>query len=161
MRQFRVGIVGCGEAAQILHLPSLYQLADKFNVTALCDASNAVLQGVGEHWRVSKRFLDYRELVAQDDVDIVLIANPNAYHADITLAAIQAGKHVLVEKPMCMTMREAECVLAGRGFIRIHRRFLVNGRKICVVAGTKGDRWVRIGGNELPVGRRYAVHLDG
>ena len=39
MSTMRVGIVGCGEAAQILHLPSLYQLADKFEVTALCDAS--------------------------------------------------------------------------------------------------------------------------
>ncbi|MBZ0298102.1 MAG: Gfo/Idh/MocA family oxidoreductase [Anaerolineae bacterium] len=114
MKQFRVGIVGCGEAAQILHLPSLYQLADQFAVTALCDVSPVVMGGVGDHWQVPKRFADYHELVQQDDVDVVLIANPNAYHADVTLAAVEAGKHVLVEKPMCITLREADAIIAAR-----------------------------------------------
>lgn len=114
MKPFRVGIVGCGEATQILHLPSLYQLADQFTVTALCDVSRRVLDGVGDHWRVAKRFLDYRELVEQDDVDVVLVANPNAYHAQVTLAAVEAGKHVLVEKPMCITLRENDAIIAAR-----------------------------------------------
>lgn len=114
MTPLRVGIVGCGEAAQILHLPSLYQLPDKFTVTALCDASKTVLDGVGDHWQVAKRYLDYCELIAQADVDVVLIANPNAYHAEVTLAAIDAGKHVLVEKPMCITPREADAIIEAR-----------------------------------------------
>jgi predicted dehydrogenase len=114
MTQYRVGIVGCGEAAQILHLPSLYQLQDKFTVTALCDASQTVVDGVGDVWRVSNRFLDYRDLVGRSDVDIVLIANPNAYHAEVALAAIEAGKHVLVEKPMCITLRENDAIIAAR-----------------------------------------------
>jgi predicted dehydrogenase len=114
MAQYRVGIVGCGEAAQILHLPSLYQLQDKFTVSALCDASQTVVDGVGEVWRVQNRFLDYRDLVARNDVDIVLIANPNAYHAEVALAAIEAGKHVLVEKPMCITLRENDAIIDAR-----------------------------------------------
>lgn len=114
MNPLHVGIVGCGEAAQILHLPSLYQLPDKFTVTALCDASKTVLDGVGDHWQVTQRYLDYHELIAQADVDVILIANPNAYHADVTLAAIEAGKHVLVEKPMCITLREADAIIQAR-----------------------------------------------
>jgi predicted dehydrogenase len=114
MTQYRVGIVGCGEAAQILHLPSLYQLADKFTVTALCDVSQTVVDGVGEVWRVPNRTLDYRDLVARDDVDIVVVTNPNAHHAEVTLAAIEAGKHVLVEKPMCVTLRENDAIIAAR-----------------------------------------------
>lgn len=114
MNPLRVGIVGCGEAAQILHLPSLHQLPEKFTVTALCDVSQTVLDGVGDHWGVARRYLDYQELVAQADVDVVLVANPNAYHADVTLAAIYAGKHALVEKPMCMTFREADAIIAAR-----------------------------------------------
>ncbi len=113
MSALRVGIVGCGEVTQIIHLPSLYQLNDKFHVTALCDVSPSVLEGVGDTWRMRNRFADYRELIDQADVDVVLVANPNAYHADVTLAAIEAGKHVLVEKPMCMNLREADEIIAA------------------------------------------------
>lgn len=111
MQRIRVGIVGCGEVTQIIHLPALHHLADRFEVTALCDVSAQVLQEIGNHWRVEKRFLDFRELLAQDDVDAVLVANPNAYHAQVTLEVMAAGKHVLVEKPMCMNLREADEII--------------------------------------------------
>jgi len=60
-----------------------------------------------------------------------------------------------------MTMRDAEQALRGRGFIRIHRRFLVNRGKIATVVGTNGERVVRLdGGTELPVGRAFAANLS-
>jgi predicted dehydrogenase len=108
MRRLRVGIVGCGQVAQILHLPSLAFLAEQFAVTALCDVSDHVVQAVGDQWRVRQRYHDYHDLVRQADVDAVLVANPDAYHAEVALAAIAAGKHVLIEKPMCATLREAD-----------------------------------------------------
>lgn len=114
MQRLRIGIVGCGEVTQIMHLPSLDQLRDRYTVTALCDVSDHVLQAIGEHWRVPKRYHEYHDLLAQDDVDAVLVANPDAYHAEVTLAAIAAGKHVLVEKPMCMTLREADEISAAQ-----------------------------------------------
>lgn len=114
MQRLRIGIVGCGEVTQILHLPTLAQLADQFAVTALCDVSDSVLQTVANRWRVPNRFHDYRDLLAQDAVDAVLVANPNAYHAEVTLAAIAASKHVLIEKPMCVTLREADEIQAAQ-----------------------------------------------
>jgi predicted dehydrogenase len=114
MQRLRIGIIGCGEVTQIMHLPSLNQLAEQFTVIALCDVSDTVLQAVGEQWRVAKRYHNYRDLLAQDDVDAVLVANPNAYHAEVALAAIAAGKHVLIEKPMCMTLREADEIHSAR-----------------------------------------------
>lgn len=112
-RQYRVGIVACGEATQILHLPSLRQLADKFRVTVACDVSASVLEGVADQWNIPNRCLDYRDLVTRSDVDVVLVANPNAYHAEVVLAAVQTGKHVLVEKPLCLTLRENDAIVAA------------------------------------------------
>lgn len=114
MDRIRIGIVGCGEATQILHLPSLYQLGEQFQVTALCDASRSVVDQVGSDWNIPKRFTDERDLIAQDDVDAILIATPNHYHASITMQACEAGKHVMVEKPMCITLREADEVIAAQ-----------------------------------------------
>ena len=114
MRQLRVGIVGCGEVVQIIHLPSLYRLSEKFRVTALCDASRTVLDGVGDRWNVDRRFLKYEDLVGQADVDVVLITNPHAYHAPVAMAALAAGKHVMVEKPVCLTLAEADALQAAQ-----------------------------------------------
>jgi predicted dehydrogenase len=110
----RIGIVGCGEVVQIIHLPSLYMLPDLFQVTALCDVSRSVVDGVGDQWNVPRRYQDYRDLVESDAVDAVLVTNPHAFHATVTLAAIAAGKHVLVEKPMCITLREADEIIAAQ-----------------------------------------------
>jgi predicted dehydrogenase len=113
-RRIRVGIVGCGEVAQIMHWPSLYQLADHYEVTSLCDISSKVLEQLGKNWNVENLTTDHRKLVTHHDVDAVLVANPNAFHAEVTLDAIAAGKHVLVEKPMCITRREADRIIAAQ-----------------------------------------------
>lgn len=113
MTVIRVGIVGCGRVTQISHLPSLYQLNHVFHVTALCDVSMFVLEGVANAWGVPGRFRHYSELIEDGEVDAVLVANSDAYHSEVTLAAIAAGKHVLVEKPMCITLREADEIIAA------------------------------------------------
>jgi hypothetical protein len=69
---------------------------------------------------------------------------------------LHVGGRVLMRR---MTMREAERQLARFGFVRIHRRFLVNGRKLEGIVGSNGDRRVRIGGALLPVGRAFAPGL--
>jgi predicted dehydrogenase len=113
-RRLRVGFVGCGEVAQIIHWPSLYQLPDQYEVTALCDVSPLILEELGKHWNVRTLTTDHRELVESPEVDVVLVSNPNAFHAEVTLDAIAAGKHVLVEKPMCITRREADQIVAAQ-----------------------------------------------
>jgi predicted dehydrogenase len=85
-----------------------------FQVTALGDISPTVLDKVGESWNVAGRFTDYRELVRQENVDAVLVTNPHVYHAEVILAAIDAGKHVLAEKPMCLTLGEADEISQAR-----------------------------------------------
>jgi len=106
--------VGCGEVVQVIHLPTLALLPDQFTVTALCDVSAAVLRGVGDQWGVAARFTDYRDLLRSADVDAILVTNPHAYHAEVVQAACAAGKHVFVEKPMCLTLIEADAIIAAQ-----------------------------------------------
>lgn len=110
MSVLNIGVVGCGEAAQILHLPAIRDLPDLFRVAALCDASPTVLAGVGASAPDARRYGDADALVRDDGVDVVLICNPNVYHAEVALAAMAAGKHVMIEKPMCMTLAEADAL---------------------------------------------------
>ena len=113
MSRLRIGIVGCGSVTQIIHLPTLNQLHDLFEVTALCDVSLNVLAGLGDDWGIPTRATDYQDLLALDTVDAVLIANPDVFHAEVAIAALRAGKHVLVEKPMCLNLAENDAIIAA------------------------------------------------
>ena len=114
MAKLKIGIIGCGEVAQINHLPSLRFLSDLFEVCAISDVSGAVLEGVGTQHNIEKRFLDYRDLVEDDKIDAVLITTPHVYHTEQALAALAHGKHVLVEKPMAMTLADADKLIAAQ-----------------------------------------------
>ncbi|MBN1266475.1 MAG: Gfo/Idh/MocA family oxidoreductase [Anaerolineales bacterium] len=103
--RLKVGVVGCGQIAQIAHLPYLQELP-QFEICALCDLSAQVLQTLGEKYNVANLYTDHDEMVQQEDLDIVLVANKN--HAPPAIAAMKAGKHVLVEKPIAFNLRQAD-----------------------------------------------------
>ncbi len=104
----RVGVVGCGEIAQVAHLPLLQELP-YYEVTALCDLSEKILDYLGKTYSITNLYTDYKDLVSSDDVDIVLVTTRD--HAPITLAALNAGKHVFTEKPMCFNLSEADAIV--------------------------------------------------
>jgi predicted dehydrogenase len=108
-----VGVIGCGTVAQIMHLPYLHSLTDLFEIAALSDLSSELLRALGERYGVheSRRFTDYHDLLASD-IDAVLVLNSGS-HAPQCIAAAQAGKHILVEKPLCFTLREADEIIAA------------------------------------------------
>lgn len=111
--QLRIGVIGCGTVAQIMHLPYLHELTDLFRITALADLSPGLLAHLGDRYGVppERRFTDFRALV-DSEVDAVLVASSGS-HAPQVLAAVEAGKHVLVEKPLCFTLREADQIEAA------------------------------------------------
>jgi predicted dehydrogenase len=164
--RLRVGVVGCGEAAQIMHLPSLRFLDELFEVTAVCDVSRSVAERVGEDWAVPLRLVDHRS--ALEHVDAVLVSTPDAHHAAVALDAIAAGKHVLVEKPLCVTLREADAIAAAEaragvvvqvGYMRRYAPTFLQA--VEEVAGLGAVRLARIqhvlGLNELVVSRTSRV----
>ncbi len=113
MRRLRIGIIGCGAIAQIQHLPHLRELGEEFEIAGLCDLSSQLLAVLGQEYGVppERRFRDYRDLVCSD-IEAVIVC-PSGSHAAPSIAAAEAGKHVLVEKPMCTTVAEAEAMVAA------------------------------------------------
>jgi len=111
MDRLRVGVIGCGTVAQIMHLPYLRELSDRYEIAALCDLSPGLLESLAGYYGVAQRYTDYREMLAAD-LDAVLVLSTGS-HSPQALAALRAGKHVLVEKPMCFTLREADAMIAA------------------------------------------------
>jgi predicted dehydrogenase len=104
--RIRVGLIGAGRVALANHLPGL-ALLPQVAITALCDADAGVLAQALRSTPGARGFASVRELLDADLVDAVIIATPNHVHREIALAAIQAGKHVLCEKPLALTTADA------------------------------------------------------
>ena len=116
MTKVKVGLVGLGEIAQVAHLPILQAYSDLFEIAAFCDISQELLAALGERYHVPPacRYTDYNDIAAQSDLDAILVLNSDEYHTDSALAALGHGKHVLIEKPMCLTRKEAESIIKAR-----------------------------------------------
>ncbi|MEZ4667295.1 MAG: Gfo/Idh/MocA family oxidoreductase [Anaerolineae bacterium] len=109
-RVLKVGVIGCGGIAQMMHLPFLRSMPGKFHISAISDLSPGLLKAIGSLYNVGpeRQFTAYQDLVKQD-LDVVLVLSGGT-HAPQVLAAVRAGKHVLVEKPLCFTLREADLI---------------------------------------------------
>ncbi|TNY19796.1 hypothetical protein DMC30DRAFT_353342 [Rhodotorula diobovata] len=107
----RVGIVGCGEVAQTTHLPTLALLSHLFRVTALCDVSPGFLKHCAKKFGIRNTYSDYSALVKDPEVDLVMILTADEYHACIAVEAADAGKAVFIEKPMALTVEDADAII--------------------------------------------------
>ena len=123
----KVGVIGGGSISEFHIKP--YMKNDGVELVALCDSNEQRLAEVGERYRITALYSDYEELLQNRKIDAVSICTWNNTHAEIAIAALEAGKHVLVEKPLCMTVEEALAVeaavkKAGKvlqvGFVRRH-----------------------------------------
>ena len=106
MKHIGIGIIGCGGIVLQNHLPGL-ALCPEARVVTLCDNNPIVLQKAAQQSGITNVCARYEDLLTRADIDAVIIATPNVFHAPIALAAIAAGKHVLCEKPIAMDHAEA------------------------------------------------------
>ena len=108
--KLQIGIIGCGGIANGKHLPALRKLQNLCDLAAFCD----IIPERAEKARAeygspdAKIYTDYRELLDNGDIDVVHVLTPNVLHSPITVAAFQAGKHVMCEKPMASTSARSE-----------------------------------------------------
>jgi UDP-N-acetylglucosamine 3-dehydrogenase len=128
-RPVRVGIIGTGSISRSAHLPA-YTGLDTAEVAAICDVSRESVDAAGERFGVASadRYTDYRELLARDDVDAVDICTPNQVRLEPLVAACEAGKHVLVQKPMAISIDEANLMIAAAAKGRVKLGVIYMGR---------------------------------
>ena len=102
----RVAVVGAGGFAQGMHLPNLQRLRERFEIRCVASRTGANARAVAQQFSATYATTDYAEVLADPDVDLVLIATRHNLHAGMTLEALQRGKHVLVEKPLALNEDE-------------------------------------------------------
>jgi predicted dehydrogenase len=153
----RLGLVGCGRIAQVAHLPAL-EKADGVELVVVCDPSEDVAGAVAGRYGIGSHVADAAEVFENDQVEAVLIAAPDRLHSALAEAALRAGKHVLVEKPLASSADEAARLVELQaetgltvqvGSMKRHdpglsfaRDFIVSGR---LGQARSFDAWYRIG----------------
>jgi predicted dehydrogenase len=110
----RVGVVGGGLVAQAEHLPYLSSLRDRFSVAALAEPSRTVREALAARYGIEGAYADDRSMLDAGGLDAVVVCSPHGTHAEVVLAALDAGLHVFTEKPMCITLADADAIVEAR-----------------------------------------------
>ena len=103
----RVGVLGCGPIAQIAHFDAC-QKARNAELYAICDLADDLRDKMASVWNPKAVFKDYDEMLADPYVDAVMVGVADQFHVPLSIKALDAGKHVFVEKPMAVTVEECE-----------------------------------------------------
>lgn len=108
--KLQVAVVGCGGIANQKHFPALKSQADKCEIVAFCDIQVERAEKAAKEYGTedAKVYEDYIEMLKDENIDVVHVCTPNVAHCPITVAAFEAGKHVLCEKPMAATTEDAQ-----------------------------------------------------
>jgi len=104
-RPVRVGVLGAGTWANFAHLPG-WTRDPRCEVVAICDVDESLAAKAAADFGIPAHGTDYRAVVARDDIDVIDVCTPSATHFELAMAALEAGKHVLCEKPVAFDFRE-------------------------------------------------------
>jgi UDP-N-acetyl-2-amino-2-deoxyglucuronate dehydrogenase len=120
----RFGVIGCGEVGQSLSGADTYSGIGGFHAKYISETEGAELVAVAdlkernakslsERFGLGQYYLDYHDLLARPDIDVVDVCTPSGTHGEVAIAAARAGKHVIVEKPMEVTVAKADAIIAA------------------------------------------------
>ena len=110
--KYRAGVIGAGAISQALHLPG-YQKDRRATLVAFADPAVARHHEVLEEYPRLRAYSDYETMLASEELDVVSVASPNVFHAEQAVAALRSGCHVLCEKPIATTLRDANKMIAA------------------------------------------------
>jgi len=122
-RTLRAAVIGCGAIAEFCHIPG-YQNHPAVSEVILCDPVEKILQETQRKFRIKKGYTDYKELLKKEMPQLVSICTPNHLHAKMVCAAARKGIHVLCEKPMALSLAEAERIRKALAMKRV--KFMVS-----------------------------------
>jgi len=116
----KLGIIGLGGIAQVMHLPYLTGVEGGgipgIEVQAISDINGALAKAVGKRYHIQRVFSDYKNMLKSCDLDAIAVLTGGATHAPICIDALNSGMHVFVEKPMCFSSKDAERMIdAAKG----------------------------------------------
>ncbi|CAG7610542.1 Inositol 2-dehydrogenase/D-chiro-inositol 3-dehydrogenase [Paenibacillus solanacearum] len=106
-KKYRVGVIGTGNIFKTAHLKTWLEHPDT-EIVALCDVLPDRVQAIAKEANVTDVYTDYREVIRRSDIDLIDICTPNKFHSVISVAALEAGKHVFCEKPDAINPQEAQ-----------------------------------------------------
>lgn len=112
MEKTKVGVIGLGGIAQLVHLPILSKL-DTVQLVAVAEINKSRLKNVGEKYPSAKQFLDYKEMLSNDELDAVIISTPTDTHEKIALDCLESKKNILIEKPISRNLKEAKEIVTA------------------------------------------------
>jgi predicted dehydrogenase len=110
MDRTRIAVIGLGSVAQLVHLPNLLKIKN-VEVTSVAEINRNRLFSVADKFEIKKRYTSYKELLGNDDADAVIIATPTHLHKQMAIDCLNAGKDVLVEKPLALNSIEGQEVI--------------------------------------------------
>lgn len=116
-----VGLIGCGSQSRACISYVNYAKSD---IVAVCDPFKSRQDKRGDQWNVARRYTDFRELLARDDIDAVHVVTPDHWHVPISIAAARAGKDIYCEKPLGVSIEQN---LAAREIVAKHQRIFQYG----------------------------------
>ncbi len=110
VKRVGIGLIGCGRVVDTRHLPALLAI-EGAKVVALADVDQSRVEGLGARFNVARNFSDARSLAECEEVDVVAVCTPPQFHAEGAIAALDAGKHLFVEKPLALDLEECDGVI--------------------------------------------------
>jgi|SRR5690554_1478310 len=110
MEKTRIGIIGLGGIAQLVHLPNFSKMSNVI-VSAVSEINKNRLNTIADKFNIAERYVDYNEMLENSNVEAVVIATPTNTHKEVAIAALKAKKDVLVEKPLARTYAEAKPIV--------------------------------------------------
>ena len=120
MSKIKIGFIGCGKIVQSHHGPEILKLDKRAEISALYDLNKATAESLKKELTLDSEIFDSVEALLKSDVDGVIISTPNNSHFELTMQALKAGKHVLIEKPMAVNLEEADKMIASAKANKLH-----------------------------------------
>jgi len=108
--KIKVGVIGTGGIARSRHMPA-WQKCPDVEIVAICDTDEQILDLAAQTFGVKRKFTDYRKMLEMEEIDVADVCTPNFAHKEPTVLALQAGKHVLVEKPLARNAEEGTAMV--------------------------------------------------